>query len=149
MKQNSIATPRQNISGTVISRPGSSPIPTCTDSSKLRYAPRMTMMPCAMLMMSITPKIRVRPAAISAYTPPVRMPSITASRKAVPDTRLLPGWLRVGWRGRPGSLRGDYLIESAVLPLERQRLLSEILTELVEFDGALDAGECDSTLQVF
>ena len=36
MKQNSIAQPRMNISGTVISRPGSSPIPRCVDSVKLR-----------------------------------------------------------------------------------------------------------------
>src|ERR1700684_473927 len=38
-----------------------------------------------MLMMSITPKINVRPAAIRAYTPPVRIPSTMASIRAVDD----------------------------------------------------------------
>ena len=33
MKQNSITTPSTNIAGTVISSPGSRPIPRCTDSS--------------------------------------------------------------------------------------------------------------------
>src|SRR6266536_3383339 len=41
-------------------------------------------MPCAMLMMSSTPKISVSPTAISAYTPPASIPSMIARKSWCP-----------------------------------------------------------------
>src|SRR5258708_962606 len=50
----------------------------------------MTRIPCAMLMISITPKIKVNPDDISAYTLPVNIPKMTASMMSVTGTHFCP-----------------------------------------------------------
>src|SRR6201987_4915222 len=99
----------------------------------------MTMTPWAMLMMSMTPKISVRPAAMSAYTPPVRTPSTIACRSAVDDIGpLLPGRLGIDGSGGARQPGRDRLHQGAILPLKGQGLLCGVLTERVERDRALD-----------
>src|SRR5450631_2364280 len=66
------------------------------------YAPRTTKIPWAMLMICMTPKIRVRPAAIKAYTPPVRIPSTTALEISVP-TEPPPRTDGAGGRNGPST----------------------------------------------
>src|ERR1019366_1580353 len=73
-------------------------------------------------MIRITPKINVSPEAISAYTPPVRMPKMTASRIRVISAPASSG------EGGLGVLRlsdgGGWRVDRhghAVLPLHEER----------------------------
>src|SRR5207245_437974 len=59
----------------------------------------MTRIPCAMLMMSITPKIKVSPDDMSAYTLPVNIPKMTASMMSVTGTPSCPCEPEVCLRG--------------------------------------------------
>src|SRR5579862_6585166 len=115
-----------------------------------------------MLMMSMTPKIRLRPAAMSAYTPPVSTPSVIAWRSSLSDKRsrlrrssapgrrqaLPPRRLRED--GGLVALRADRerRDEHALLPLERRRLQRRVLALGVELHRALDAVQRDAAVQV-
>jgi hypothetical protein len=57
-------------------------------------------MPWAMLMMSSTPKISVSPTAISAYTPPMSIPSMIAREELVSHVSSLVHRCALG---QPGS----------------------------------------------
>src|ERR1700733_473333 len=79
----------------------------------------MTRTPWAMLMMSSTPKMSVRPTAMRAYTPPTRIPTTISCRIscAINHSVLvgycapaLPGALTELWsadRTGPGGLGGE------------------------------------------
>src|SRR5918992_3158797 len=73
---------------TTIEASGSSPV--SRHSDQVMNAARIRNAPWAMLITFITPKISVRPDASSAYTPPIRSPSIRAWRNSVTG-RLQPG----------------------------------------------------------
>src|ERR671915_2093011 len=73
---------------TTIEASGSRPV--SRHSDQVMKAARIKNAPWAMLITFITPKISVRPAASSAYTPPIRRPSMSAWRNSVTG-RLRPG----------------------------------------------------------
>ena len=81
----------RNIAGIVITRLTNGSMLAERRRAKLRYAPRITRAPWPTLMIRITPKINVSPEAISAYTPPVRIPKTTASRIRVTTAPRSPG----------------------------------------------------------
>ena len=80
MNTASSATPSRNMTGIVTTRPRNGSMCQVRNSAKLRYAPSTTSAPWPTLMIRMTPKISVRPDAMSAYTPPVRTPSTADSR---------------------------------------------------------------------
>src|ERR1017187_1295153 len=118
------------------------------------------MTPWAMLMMSSTPKIRVSPTAISAYTPPPRMPVITAWISLIvtislrcapvraPDRSAGPGWLRVQNLHRTRRADWQDLDELAVLPLEDVRGGGAVAAEAVECNRPLHAAQRGAAVQV-
>src|SRR5664280_671028 len=102
-----------------------------------------------MLMMFMTPKMSVNPVAISAYTAPVRIPSITAWVSAVPFTySSRPYWL--GKENRNGvRLTGRHdLNEVRTLPLEGERNPQEVLTQVVELHRTLNALHGDPAVEI-
>src|SRR5665213_3570025 len=112
-----------------------------------------------MLTMSMTPKMRLRPAAMSAYTPPVSTPSTIAWTRSVSDTRSRPYARASPATSLPGGLRIDRLHVAlrpdrdrwdlhAVLPLERRRLQRGVHANRVELHRALHAVERDVAVQV-
>src|ERR671914_601789 len=113
---------------TTIEASGSSPV--SRHSDQVMNAARIRNAPWAMLITFITPKISVRPDASSAYTPPIRSPSIRAWRNSVTG-RLQPGGgLLSAARRVPagedlvsrGRLLGQNDLRHAALPLAHEEL---------------------------
>src|SRR3984885_8315528 len=132
----------------------------------------MTRTPWAMLMMSSTPKISVRPTAMRAYTPPTRIPTMI-SYKISCAMPLRPGRLKHPGvagaeetsaldRAGPGRLDGDDrrlrawvarrqdLVEhgAGLVPLEHEGGRGRVLTERVEQHCALHRLQRDAAVQV-
>src|ERR1039457_4993528 len=114
-------TPRANIAGMVTTRLTNGSTLADRSRAKLKYAPKITRAPWPTLMIRITPKINVSPEAISAYTPPVRMPKMTASRMRLTQPSRSPG------EGGLGELRlsdgGRWRVDrdrQTVLPLDEE-----------------------------
>src|ERR1700721_2958674 len=133
----------------------------------------MTRTPWAMLMMSSTPKMSVRPTAMRAYTPPTRIPTTISCRISCAInnsvlvgycTPALPGLsieLRSADRAGPGGLGGgDHLGPRVagrqdlgergpvVLPLEDEGHRGPVLAQGVELDAALDGLQRVAGVQV-
>src|ERR1700685_1862092 len=70
----------------------------------------MTRTPWAMLMISRTPKISVRPTAMRAYTPPTRIPTMISCR--ISCAINTPSWSVKAPRCRPG-MEGISLLDRA------------------------------------
>src|ERR1700683_5564113 len=89
-------------------------------------------------MIRITPKINVSPEAISAYTPPVRMPKTTASRTRVTGPSWSPGEGGLGvLRLRNCGGRWIHRDRYAGLPLDEEACAAR-LAEGIEGHRALD-----------
>src|SRR5215831_14763342 len=113
-------------------------------------------MPCAMLMMSSTPKISVSPIAISAYTPPTSTPSTIARTSWCPisapcrsvEWSAWPVGLGVEDRDRPGRSLREHLGVVATLPLEHEHHRLDVHPQRVELHRALDAAQRHPAVQV-
>src|SRR5215218_7549604 len=96
-------------------------------SSKVSSPARTSRAPWATLMMFMTPKIRVRPEAISAYTPPTSRPRMSVSvawvtAAGLPRLALLPVGLGEHHAVGGGHVLGQHDLGLAALPLGEQEV---------------------------
>src|SRR5919107_2722609 len=99
-------------------RIGSTPV--SRHSHHVAVATRMRNAPWAMLMMCMTPKMSVSPEAISAYTPPMRIPRTRAWTSCAINS--LPTGLRVDDRLRRRHLGRRDDLHLVGLPLGEDEL---------------------------
>src|SRR5947209_15492977 len=102
--------------------------------------PSMTNDPWAKLMIFITPKITVRPSAVSAYTPPSSVPETTAWAIRLGSRRVSTPLGPLGNGESRGGVAVGLRPDDPVLvlePLVHDGHGPDVLARLVEFDRVL------------